>query len=177
MRIIAAGLTGYAVVVFVLVSSTPLRLLDSLFLAALIELLPVFALLQVDLTRDLAVVRAQVYVTSAMTILFLAFVSLFLGSSLVGMEGMGVRLEPGRVVDTIFWGAGTFILGTATLWLFLLLRQRRGWHESRLVRELMPVTRREKALFAGLSICAGFGEELAYRAYAIPAVMLAGGSL
>ncbi len=68
------------------------------------------------------------------------------------------------------------VLGAATLWFFLVLRKRGGWGESRLVRELLPVTRREKGLYAGLSICAGLGEELAYRGYAIPAVMVAGGS-
>jgi membrane protease YdiL (CAAX protease family) len=41
---------------------------------------------------------------------------------------------------------------------------------------LLPVTRREKGLYTGLSLCAGFGEELAYRGYAIPAVIVAGGS-
>ena len=44
------------------------------------------------------------------------------------------------------------------------------------MRELLPVTRREKGLYAGLSLCAGFGEELAYRGYAIPAVIVAGAS-
>ena len=176
MKVMIAGLVGYAAVVYVLLSSTPLRWLDALFLAALIELLPAFALVQVDLGRDLAVERARVYVTSAVTILFLGVVSLVLGSRLVGMEGMGVRIGPGRVAYVMSWGAGIFALGTATLWLFLVLRKRGGWGESRLVHELMPVTRREKGLYAGLSICAGFGEELAYRGYAIPAMIVAGGS-
>ena len=176
MRVAIAGLIGYALVVYVLLSSTPLRWLDALFLAALIELLPVFAVVQVDLARDLAVARAQAYITSAVTVLFLGFLSLALGSRLVGMEAMGLRIEPGRVAHALSWGAGTFALGMATLWFFLVIRKRGGWGESRLVRELMPVTRREKVLYAGLSFCAGFGEELAYRGYAIPAVFLAGGS-
>ena len=176
MRVAIAGLIGYALVVYVLLSSTPLRWLDALFLAALIELLPVFAVVQVDLARDLAVARAQAYITSAVTVLFLGFLSLALGSRLVGMEAMGLRIEPGRVAYALSWGAGTFALGMATLWFFLIIRKRGGWGESRLVRELMPVTRREKILYAGLSFCAGFGEELAYRGYAIPAVFLAGGS-
>ncbi len=176
MKIMTAGLIGYAAVVYVLLASTPLRLLDALFLAALVELLPVFALVQVGLGHDLAGERARVYVTSAVTILFLGVVSLALGSGLVGIEGMGLRIEPGRVAYAMSWGAGTFVLGTATLWLFLLLRKKGGWGESRLVHELMPVTGREKGLFAGLSICAGFGEELAYRGYAIPALIVAGGS-
>ena len=176
VRVAIAGLIGYALVVYVLLSSTPLRWLDALFLAALIELLPVFAVVQVDLARDLAVARAQAYITSAVTVLFLGFLSLALGSRLVGMEAMGLRIEPGRVAYALSWGAGTFALGMATLWFFLVIRKRGGWGESRLVRELMPVTRREKVLYAGLSFCAGFGEELAYRGYAIPAVFLAGGS-
>ena len=176
VRVAIAGLIGYALVVYVLLSSTPLRWLDALFLAALIELLPMFAVVQVDLARDLAVARAQAYITSAVTVLFLGFLSLALGSRLVDMEAMGLRIEPGRVAYALSWGAGTFALGMATLWFFLVIRKRGGWGESRLVRELMPVTRREKVLYAGLSFCAGFGEELAYRGYAIPAVFLAGGS-
>ena len=171
-----AGLIGYAAVVYFLLASTPLRWLDALFLAALIELLPVLAVAQVDLARDLAVERARVYITSAVTILFLGVMGLTLGSRLVGMEGMGVRIEPGRVAYVMWWGAGIFALGMATLWFFLVLRKRGGWSENRLVRELMPTTPRERRLYAGLSICAGFGEELAYRGYAIPAVIVAGGS-
>ena len=176
MKVAIAGLIGYAAVVYVLLSSTPLRWLDALFLAALIELLPVFAVIQLDLARDLAVERVQAYVTSAVTVLFLGVLSLALGSRLVGMEGMGLRIEPGRAAYLLSWGAGILVLGTATLWFFLVLRKRGGWGESRIVHELMPVTRREKGLYAGLSLCAGFGEELAYRGYAIPAVIVAGGS-
>ena len=176
MKVAIAGLIGYAAVVYVLLWNTPLRWLDALFLGALIELLPVFAVFQVDLARDLAVERVQAYAASAATIILMAVLSLALGSSLVGLEGMGVRIEAGRVAYAVSWGVGTFALGTGTLWFFFVLRKRGGWSESRLVHELMPVTRREKGLYAGLSICAGFGEELAYRAYAIPAVILAGGS-
>jgi len=176
VKVAIAGLIGYAAVVYVLLSSTPLRWLDALFLAALIELLPVFAVIQLDLARDLAVERVQAYVTSAVTVLFLGVLSLALGSRLVGMEGMGLRIEPGRAAYILSWGAGILVLGTATLWFFLVLRKRGGWGESRIVHELMPVTRREKGLYAGLSLCAGFGEELAYRGYAIPAVIVAGGS-
>lgn len=176
MRVAAVGLIGYPVIVYVLLSSTPLGWLDALFLAALVELLPVFAVVQVDLARDLAVERAQAYVTSAATILFLGAMSLALGSRLVGMEEMGLQIGPGSVTYTILWGAGAFTLGLGTLGFFLALRKKGGWSESRLVHELMPVTHREKRLYAGLSFCAGFGEELAYRGYAIPAVIMAGGS-
>lgn len=162
--------------VYVLLSFTRLGWLDALFLAALIELLPVFAVVQVDLARDLMVERVQAYLTSSVMILFLGVSSLVLGSRLVGLEGMGLRIEPSQVPVAILWGGATFALGIASLWFFLILRKRCGWSESRLVRELMPVTRQEKVWYAGLSFCAGFGEELAYRAYAIPALIVAGGS-
>lgn len=176
MRVTIAGLIGYTAVVYVLLSFTRLGWLDALFLAALIELLPVFAVVQVDLARDLMVERVQAYLTSSVMILFLGVSSLVLGSRLVGLEGMGLRIEPSQVPVAILWGGATFALGIAILWFFLILRKRCGWSESRLVRELMPVTRREKVWYAGLSFCAGFGEELAYRAYAIPALIVAGGS-
>ena len=176
MKVAIGGLLGYVAVVYVLLSNTPLPWADALFLGALIELLPVFAVIQIDLARDLAVERARAYAASAATILLLGVVSLALGSSLVGLGAMGVRIDPGRVAYAMSWGLGTFALGMGTLWFFLVLRKRGGWSETRLVHELMPVTRREKVLYAGLSICAGFGEELAYRAYAIPAVILAGAS-
>ena len=162
--------------VYVLLSFTRFGWLDALFLAALIELLPVFAVVQVDLARDLMVERVQAYLTSSVMILLLGASSLVLGSRLVGLEGMGLRIEPSQVPVAILWGGATFALGIASLWFFLILRKRCGWSESRLVRELMPVTRREKVWYAGLSFCAGFGEELAYRAYAIPALIVAGGS-
>ncbi len=176
MKVATAGLVGYAAVVYVLLAFTPLGWLDALFLATLIELLPVLAFIQVDLARDLAAERAQAYVTSALTILILGVLSLALGLRLVGVEGMGLHVELGRVAYLMFWGTGILVLGAATLWFFLRLRKRVGWGESRLVRELLPVTRREKGLYAGLSLCAGFGEELAYRGYAIPAVIAAGWS-
>ena len=176
MRVTIAGLIGYTAVVYVLLSFTRLGWLDALFLAALIELLPVVAVVQVDLARDLVVERVQAYLTSSVMILLLGGSSLVLGSRLVGLEGMGLRIEPGQVDMAILWGGATFALGIAILWFFLVLRKRCRWSESRLVRELMPVTRREKVWYAGLSFCAGFGEELAYRAYAIPALIVAGGS-
>ncbi len=176
MRVVIVGLIAYVAIVYVLLTRTPVRWFDALFLAALVELLPILAIVQVDMIRDLAVERAQAYITSAVTIVFLGAASLFLGSRLVGWEGMGLGMEPGFAGNVMLWAAGTFALGTATLWFFRAFRKWGGWVESRLVHELMPVTRREKGLFAGLSVCAGFGEELAYRGYAIPAVIVAGGS-
>jgi membrane protease YdiL (CAAX protease family) len=43
-----------------------------------------------------------------------------------------------------------------------------GATESHLLRQLLPRGRKERSVFAMLSIAAGVGEELAYRGYAIP---------
>jgi len=40
--------------------------------------------------------------------------------------------------------------------------------DSPVLRQLLPVTPRERAAFALLSVAAGTGEELAYRGYVIP---------
>ena len=78
MRVTIAGLIGYTAVVYVLLSFTRLGWLDALVLAALIELLPVFAVVQVDLARDLVGERIQVYLTSSVMILLLGVSSLVL---------------------------------------------------------------------------------------------------
>lgn len=176
MRIAISGVIGYVAITSVLLSATPLGWPDALFLSALIELLPVFALVQVGLARDITIERVQAYMTSSVTVLLLGVGSVVLGSRLVGMGAMGLRVETGQIASLLAWSVGIFAFGVGTLWFFLAIRKRCGWDESRLVRELMPVTRREKGLYAGLSLCAGLGEELAYRAYAIPALMVAGGS-
>ena len=42
-----------------------------------------------------------------------------------------------------------------------------GWDETRILLELLPRTAPEKGIFAGLSFIAGFGEEIAYRGFAL----------
>jgi membrane protease YdiL (CAAX protease family) len=57
------------------------------------------------------------------------------------------------------------------------VRRGLGLAESDLLTRLLPRTPRERTLFAGLTLVAGWGEEVAFRGYAIPALapLLGGG--
>ena len=54
---------------------------------------------------------------------------------------------------------------------FKRLAARLDWHETETVRALMPVTRREKGVFALLSVAAGTSEEIVFRGF-LPAFLL-----
>ncbi len=174
MSTLLAGAVGYPVAVALLYFPTPLGVVDSLFLGALLELLPVLAVGQAGLARDLDIDKAQAYVTSAAAIVVLGLVGLGLGWRLVGRQGLGLGWP--ILPKDIVWTVILLVAGVGTLLAFRAIRHMQGRSESRLVHELMPTTPSEKWLFAGLSLCAGFGEELAYRGYALSALALATGS-
>jgi membrane protease YdiL (CAAX protease family) len=50
---------------------------------------------------------------------------------------------------------------------FKWVSMRLGLGEDPILRALIPRSRGEKWAFAGLSVCAGFGEEIAYRGYVL----------
>ena len=174
MRIVLAGALAYPVIVLLLVKATALGLLDALFLAGLLELLPTLALGQMALARDVVIERAPAYMNSGSTVLLLGILSLFMGRRLVGPPALG--LEAPLSVSNVLWTGALFLVGIGTLLVFRAMRRAMGTEETRLVHQLMPVTGKEKRLFAGLSLCAGFGEEMAYRGYALTALVLATGS-
>jgi membrane protease YdiL (CAAX protease family) len=60
---------------------------------------------------------------------------------------------------------------------FFVGRRWLGIRESRILFQILPRTRREKAVFALLSMAAGIGEELAFRGFAVRALELVTGSL
>ena len=174
MRIVLAGALAYPVIVLLLVKATALGLLDALFLAGLLELLPTLALGQMALARDVVIERAPAYMNSGSTVLLLGILSLFMGRRLVGPPALG--LEAPLSVSNVLWTGALFLVGIGTLLVFRAVRRAMGTEETRLVHQLMPVTGKEKRLFAGLSLCAGFGEEMAYHGYALTALVLATGS-
>ena len=97
-----------------------------------------------------------------------------MGRRLVEPPALG--LEAPLSVSNVLWTGALFLVGIGTLLVFRAVRRAMGTEETRLVHQLMPVTGKEKRLFAGLSLCAGFGEEMAYRGYALTALVLATGS-
>ena len=174
MRIVLAGALAYPVIVLLLVKATALGLLDALFLAGLLELLPTLALGQMALARDVVIERAPAYMNSGSAVLLLGILSLLMGRRLVGPLALG--LEAPLSVANVLWTGALFLIGICTLLVFRAVRRAMGTEETRLVHQLMPVTSKERRLFAGLSLCAGFGEEMAYRGYALTALVLATGS-
>lgn len=90
-----------------------------------------------------------------------------------GFSTSEMSLVPLGFVQAAVW------IGAATLAAFAiaLIGRRLGWRESEMLEWLLPESLRERALFVVLSISAGIGEELAYRAFLIPALVRASGSV
>jgi membrane protease YdiL (CAAX protease family) len=151
--------------------STPLDFADAFLLGALLVLLPSMAVLQLRMLEDEPLEREAVYLGSGATILLLGGASFLTGMRRIGLDGMGLgRIDAGSfLLWTVGLTAAGFALMAAFHWVGLRLRI----DETSMLEQLLPETPREKALFAGLSLCAGIGEELAYRAYAITTIALA----
>lgn len=143
-----------------------LPLFDALFLSALVGLLPALAIAQVPLAIHAPVDRIGAYAGSAVMLGAVGVVAVLLGWDDPGPVGMGLTFPSPRAFATwmgILVGVAVLLQGG-----FLLLSRRFGLRESPLLRSLLPRTGREKRAFAGLSLVAGAGEEIAFRGYAIP---------
>lgn len=159
--------------------ATPLGVWDALLVVFLLELLPAFSVTQVPLAegmvaQGMALERIPVYLTSAAVILFLGWAALVLGVGGDGPELLGmVALPP---IQLLLWSAGLTAVALLLLAVFAAVGRALGRAESAVLRALIPRTPAEKGAFVGLSVAAGLGEELAYRAYAIPALAVLVGS-
>jgi membrane protease YdiL (CAAX protease family) len=138
-------------------------IVDSLFGAFLLVTLPTLSLAQLRLLAGVEVERLRAYVGSALTIVLLASLALVLGALGPGLPAMGLgaidAATLGRTAGLLAAGAAVLI---AAFWVGGRVS---GAHESPLLRQLIPRTGPERRVFAGLSVAAGFGEELVYRGY------------
>jgi hypothetical protein len=149
--------------------ATPLGFWAALYLAFLLELLPALALAQLPLAEDEGPLpRIPVYVSSAAVILIIGWLALVVGRGEFGFGPMGLRAAGWSLV--VGWTLGLTLAALLLLWVFLVARSLRGWRESPLLAQLLPKTAKEKGIFVLLSIAAGFGEELAYRGFLVPAL-------
>jgi len=148
---------------------------DLLALAVLLVGLPLLTLAQLRHLGEVEVRPLPVYVSSAVTALFLGALSLAVGARHGGLDAVGLRPLPAGAL--LAWSAGLAGGGVAVLFLFRAVAGRLGLRETPLLRALLPRTRRERVAFVGLSLAAGVGEELAYRGYAITLLMGALGGL
>lgn len=145
---------------------------QALGLGLLGVLLPALALAQLPLLGMIDVGRASIYRGSCVTILAVGGVA-----SALGWLSNGEFL-PGFVAvsppDLFFWTAAATGGGLALIGVSQALDQDPWGSSPGFVLRLIPRTSREKRLFAGLSVVAGFGEEVAYRGYLLSTLELLG---
>jgi membrane protease YdiL (CAAX protease family) len=142
-----------------------LPFLDAAFLGALITVLPTLAIAQIGLAEGARVERVPAYVASALTISALALAAAALGYRRGGWEAIGLGAFPLR--EWAFWSAGALAVAAGVILAIHVARREAQIPESPLLKELIPRTPREKWIFAGLSLAAGVGEEVAFRGYAL----------
>ena len=154
----------------------PLGLSGAIYLSVLLVVLPGLAIAQPVVSNVAIISRQQAYVTSGITILSIGSLALALGLSGDNTGNMGEYFYVGDWSQVILASLALTFLGLTILSVFYLLRRHLGISETEITRHLMPVTHRDKMLFTVLAVCAGFGEEIAYRAYAISTIATATGS-
>jgi membrane protease YdiL (CAAX protease family) len=170
-RLLAFGaLAVFPLVVLALWAVTPLELWESVYVALLAGLMPALAVAQLPAVEGEVLPRVPVYVSSGVVILVLGLGGLVLGSRSFGMEAIGLGWVAGT--ELMLWTLGLSLAAVFLIVLFYFLRKAAGLRESPLLLQLLPETSGEKAVFVFLSLAAGFGEELAYRGFLIPALAL-----
>ncbi len=174
-KIVQAGFLFYPLLVWALWLWSPLGFWGCLFMALLLELLPILGLAQLPLADDEGPFpRIPVYLSSGAVILALGWAGLVIGTREVGREFMGLG---GIGVGPVFFWSVVASLAVFLLQLaFLLGRLRLGIRETSLLGQLLPRTGTERMVFGFLSLAAGFGEEIAFRGFAIPGLVLLTGS-
>ena len=145
---------------------TEIRLTDSIMLALLLVGMPVLAIAQIPLIQAALLERLPVYWSSIGTLCALAVIICLVGMRREGPAAIGLQwISLGNLVG---WGLALTIAGLVVSFAFRGVGASLGLKESRVLRALLPETVKERGVFALLSVAAGFGEEVAYRGYAIP---------
>jgi len=141
--------------------------------ALLVVVLPVAFLGQARLgDADVLPPRRAIYFSSAIGIWLLAVLAAAAGTfSGFSSSQMGLFL-PGAATL-----AGWSVAGTLVALAALAVGRMLNVSENAVLRHVLPRTASEKRWFVMLSLSAGIGEELAYRAFLIPAIALVTGSL
>jgi membrane protease YdiL (CAAX protease family) len=161
----AVGFVLFWTVQLGLLSVMDLALLDSVLVAALLVAVPALSLAQLPIIGDAEIERLPAYWSSVATLWLLGTACWFVGSREGGGAALGFTSVP--VVVMASWTVALTLGGLLTIFVFREISVRLGFGDSRLIRELMPRTPRERSAFVVLSLAAGFGEEIAYRGYAI----------
>lgn len=143
-------------------------LADVVLLPLVLAVLPVLAVAQAMMLRELEVETLSAYASTVVFMVALAAVCAWAGARSVGWVGMGlVPLPAGPLLG---WTAGLTAAGIGLLVLFRWAAPRVGAREHPVLRTLLPGGPAERAAFVGVSLSAGVGEELVFRGYAIGAL-------
>jgi uncharacterized protein len=116
--------------------------------------------------------RREAYISSIASLWILALAT----AGIAALSGYGAG-DLGFVMPGVGRTATTAIALTAAGVAVLFAFRFAGVREPPLMRELMPVTRHERALFVGVSITAGICEEIVFRGFLIYVLATATGSL
>ena len=174
-RIVQSGFLVFPLLVWGLWLWSPLGFWGCVYMALLLELLPVLGMAQLPLADDEGPFpRIPVYLSSGAIILLLGWGGLRIGTAELGRTAMG--LEGPDLISLLLWTLACAVGILAVQFAFLLGRVRFGIRETSLLRQLLPRTVPEKVVFAFLSLAAGVGEEVAFRGFAVPALALLTGS-
>ncbi len=164
-RTLRAGTVGGLAAAVILWVAAGVPGADAMLLGALLVFLPVFAVGQAVLLGYELPDRLSMYLSSGAAIAVLGALSLGFGRGSPGWNEMGL----GGGVGLRILGVALVLTVVAVALLFAVRvgEARLGWGETPVLLELLPRSRSEKAVFAGLSFVAGFGEEIAYRGFAL----------
>jgi len=142
--------------------------------AVLLVLLPALAVAQARALAELrpdALSRIPVYVSSTTTLWILAFLCVVAADSSGFTPGIiGLR----NVAPVVFIAWVVVVVGAAAV--LLAVGKILNVQESELLTHLLPVTRRERAVFVLLAITAGICEEVVFRGFLIPSLTYVIGS-
>ena len=158
----------WAVLAYLLVVQR-LPLLDGLLLSVLLVAAPGFSTAQLPMIALVPLERVPAYLSSIVTLWLLGTASWFVGTRAGGAAAVGLVGIPWA--SGALWAVGLTGGGLLTILLFRQLAVGLGVEESAVLRQLLPRSDEERRAFGALSVAAGFGEEIAYRGYALTALV------
>lgn len=144
-----------------------------LLILLLLVVLPALAVAQARMMPPQEVTPLAAYYSSLVFLAVLGTLALTVGRGALGWSGLGLWPPPPLGV-LLGWSLGLTGVGVLILFMFRELMRRLGVEESPLLRQLLPRSGKEKWVFAALSFAAGVAEEVAFRGFLIPALMLMG---
>jgi uncharacterized protein len=143
------------------------------WLALLLAPLPALMIVQAQqLTGIDDLPRREAYLSSMASLWLLAALTAGV-VRLSGMTPADIGLVGLPLHSFLLWTGVLTLAAVAILFVF----RAAGFREGTLVRQLMPVTGREKGLFVALSVTAGVTEEVVFRGFVLYALLVATASL